>query len=278
MTTAVVFDYVNLCPSIRRFRRHGDEEIFLPDLLHQHGMLPQRGQIAGPGSEIQSVPLQDHFALYHQQLRLGGSQIPHQLDIGQPAGGNGAGVILAQPVGGIDGGKADGSQRIQPQCNGPGHHMVQLPLTHQLIQGHIVRHQADPVGNRQFIHGLYHSGAEVTFLNLDTAAQGQPLPQLFRIGRRMVAVDAGGGKTLQPLPGQYRRVAVDHHAPFSSLADNGENMLLSTGHAVKVHHFAQAKDTRMLQHLCRFLRPHGAAAALKAGGRGHGGRGQHQHL
>ena len=241
-------------------------------------MLPQSGHITGPGGEIQPAPFQDHFALHHQQLRLGGLPIPHQLDIGQSAGGNGAGVILAQPVGGVDGSKADGLHRLQPQCNGPGHHMVQLPLTHQLIQGHIVRHQADPVGNGQFIHGLYHSGAEVTFLNLDAEAQGQPLPQLFRIGRRMVAVDAGGSKALQPLPGQYRRVAVDHHAPFFGLADNGENMLLSIGHAVEVHHFAQTEDTRMLQHLRRFLRPHGAAAALKARGRGHRGRGQHQHL
>ena len=205
------------------------------------------------------------------------AQILHQLHISLHAGGDAACVIQPQPDGRVDGGIPDGPDGVKTQLNGPFHHKVQMPLTHQPGEGNIVRYQADAVLHRCIIHGLDDFPVQHAFLYLHREAQSQLLPELFSRGNGVVAVDAHGPESLQAAAGEGGDMAIQKNAVVGGSFDDGEHPLIPGGDGVEIHDLAQSSHAGNVQQVFHFSRTHVKAGILQTGSGGNGGGGGQQH-
>ena len=219
----------------------------------------------------------DDFSGPEHQLRSGMAQILHQLHISLHTGGDAACVIQPQPDGRVDGGIPDGPDGVKTQLNGPLHHKVQMPLTHQPGEGNIVRYQADAVLHRCIIHGLDDFPVQHAFLYLHREAQSQLLPELFSRGNGVVAVDAHGPESLQAAAGEGGDMAIQKNAVVGGSFNDGEHPLIPGGDGVEIHDLAQSSHAGNIQQGLHLSGANIKTGILQTGSGGNGGGGGQQH-
>ena len=229
----------------------------------------------GMGQIAAMVP--DDFSGPEHQFRSGMAQILHQLHISLHAGGDAACVIQPQPDGRVDGGIPDGPDGVKTQFDGPFHHKVQMPLTHQPGEGNIVRYQADAVLHRCIIHGLDDFPVQHAFLYLHREAQSQLLPELFSGGNGVVAVDAHGPEGLQAAAGEGGDMAIQKNAVVGGSFDDGEHPLIPGGDGVEIHDLAQSSHAGNIQQGLHLSGANIKTGILQTGSGGNGGGGGQQH-